>query len=224
MAKRTIVFIDASYNASTGDVGIGIYEQNTNTAEMLYTKVNGTSATSMEQLGFEIAKHLYKGKKNVVVFTDNENVATKNSSPKLKVCWVPREVNEIADKLANLAVKKKESTIDLDIEIFLQKTNHSDGVILDPLAYIRSYPKSKKVALLKKLATVSKEHELIELLQKNVDTPIKDTNRMKLSFRQLVNILFTKNELPTKTRVSLGKEATKGMTKKQAIKILQGIK
>ena len=122
---RKIIYTDASYKDETSS--ISLYEKEIGTGIVIkvdnqdFTIENNTQAEALAVFNaiLYIKKQDYK---KSIILCDNENVAKKyaNYEKGVRVIWVPREINVIADKLTKLENNTKEKEINLLKYLFLK--------------------------------------------------------------------------------------------------------
>lgn len=125
MGIRKIIYVDASF--SNDETTISLYEKETNTG--LIIKVNNeefaiANNTDSEALAVYHAILYIKRKdyKKSIILCDNENVVKKyaNFEKGIRVIWIPREINVIADTLSRLENNTKQEQINLLKYLFLK--------------------------------------------------------------------------------------------------------
>ena len=115
---RKILYVDASFNTSNNEAKISLYDKERNKLDTLLLEDISSSAEA-EKYAIVYAC-IYTKKKNIVnrkvhILNDNHNATLDENI--LKVCkyfnvnvsWIPREINEIADKGSKLEVNIRES-------------------------------------------------------------------------------------------------------------------
>jgi len=138
MTSRKIIYVDAAYQNTVSSVSL--YE--TEISNEIVTKVNNSEfsickteigygiVTKVNNSEFNIKDNnqaeslavfqaiLYikkQGYKKAIILCDNENVAKKyaNHEKGIRVVWIPREINIVADKLTKLENNTSEKDINL---------------------------------------------------------------------------------------------------------------
>lgn len=126
------VFSDASIQNSK--VYIGVYCNTLNISKTIEFDVYKDNIHKAEMLGILVAKELTKKFSNCWYFTDSHVAYQKLSKTHPNVCWLPREYNKKADKLANKELIKgciaqylRANYTDIQLEKLIRKTlNVSD--------------------------------------------------------------------------------------------------
>jgi hypothetical protein len=136
------VFSDASIQ--NNKVYIGVYCNTLNISKTLEFDVYQDNIHKAEMLGILVAKELTKAF-NCWYFTDNLTAYQRLSKTHSNVCWLPREYNKKADKLAN------KETIKGCIAQYL-RTNYTD---------------SQLEKLIHKILKVSDKYSVTKLFDKN---------------------------------------------------------
>ncbi len=129
---RRIIYVDASFNNETSEAKISLYDKEISKLDTLLIS-NASNSGEAERYAILYAC-LYVKKKNITdrkihILNDNYN-ATKNEKI-LNICkyvganlsWIPREINEIADKGSKLDVNIKEeesSTLEFFYDIMIK--------------------------------------------------------------------------------------------------------
>ncbi len=125
MSNKKIIYVDASYQNTTSS--ISLYEKETNTCIVI--KINNQEFTienicHAESLAVFDAILFVKRQnyKKAVILCDNESVARKyaNFEVGVRVIWIPREINIVADKLTKLENNTKERDINLLKYLFIK--------------------------------------------------------------------------------------------------------
>jgi len=125
MTNRKIIYVDASYQDTVSS--ISLYEKEIGTG--IVTKVNNSEfsikdnnqaeSLAVFQAILYIKKQDYK---KAIILCDNENVAKKYADYEkgIRVIWIPREINIVADKLTKLENNIKEKEINLLKYLFIK--------------------------------------------------------------------------------------------------------
>lgn len=124
-ATRKIIYVDASF--INDETTISLYEKETNAGLVIKVKneeFNLANNTESEALAVFNAILYVKKKdyKKSIILCDNENVAKKyaNFEKGIRVIWIPREINVVADKLSKLDNNTKQEQINLLKYMFLK--------------------------------------------------------------------------------------------------------
>ena len=125
MTNRKIIYVDASYQDTVSS--ISLYEKEIGTGLVIkvnnseFTIENNTHAESLAVFHaiLYIKKQDYK---KAIILCDNENVAKKYADYEkgIRVIWIPREINIVADKLTKLENNIKEKEINLLKYLFIK--------------------------------------------------------------------------------------------------------
>lgn len=164
--NKTVIFFDASLR--NGLVGIGIFNFSDMAKKFLSFQVNHTDAYLGEKAALicsmEYAHNI--GVKYPIFCTDNSILANEGISPKLlekypfeikpKLIWIPRELNEEADKLSKSGSSANNS---LELELKISVNN----VVLKRLA---SYSFQRRINFLRRMANCQFEMEIVRMLEK----------------------------------------------------------
>ncbi|MBN2824897.1 MAG: hypothetical protein JXQ76_06205 [Campylobacterales bacterium] len=124
--NRRIIYVDASFDNETKEAKIGLYDKENNKLDRLLIK-KANSSNEAEKYAILYAC-LYVKKKGITdrkIHILNDNYAATQDEQILKVCqylqvgisWIPREINEVADKGSKLEVNVKEKESNL-LELF----------------------------------------------------------------------------------------------------------
>lgn len=118
MSKRKIIFVDAS--CQKDNLFISLFEQSTHTGLTTQINYKDFAIDNINQCeGLAIFNAiLYAKKKNykqAMILCDNETAVNKYKSfdKNIRVVWVPREINIVADKLSRLPNNTKKEDVNL---------------------------------------------------------------------------------------------------------------
>ena len=114
--KRRVIYVDAGQNENK-EFQIALYDPEINLTSIIKL-INIDNNNIAEQYAVVNAITYIKSKelKRAVILSDNEGVATNPNILKIcdeyniKITWIPREINVIADKVAKLQPTKKDDT------------------------------------------------------------------------------------------------------------------
>ncbi len=125
MTNRKIIYVDASYQDITSS--ISLHEKETGASivikidnkEFAIENINHAEALAVFNAILYIKKQDYK---KSIILCDNENVAKQYASYEkgVRVIWIPREINIVADKLTKLENNTREKEINLLKYLFIK--------------------------------------------------------------------------------------------------------
>ena len=114
--KRRVIYVDAGQNENK-EFQIALYDPEINLTSIIKL-INIDNNNIAEQYAVVNAITYIKSKelKRAVILSDNESVAKNPNILKIcdeyniKITWIPREINVVADKVAKLQPTKKDDT------------------------------------------------------------------------------------------------------------------
>src|SRR5574344_946153 len=114
--KRRVIYVDAGQNENK-EFQIALYDPEINLTSIIKL-INIDNNNIAEQYAVVNAITYIKSKelKRAVILSDNESVAKNPNMLKIcdeyniKITWIPREINVVADKVAKLQPTKKDDT------------------------------------------------------------------------------------------------------------------
>ena len=125
MVTRKIIYTDASF--VNDNTTISLYDKETNAGIVIKVKneeFHLDNNTDSEALAvFNAILYIKKQNYNKsIILCDNENVTKKyaNFEKGIRVIWIPREINVIADKLTKLENNTKQKQINLLKYLFIK--------------------------------------------------------------------------------------------------------
>jgi len=211
--SRRIIYVDASFDHETKKAKISLYDKEENKLDTLLIK-KATNNSEAEKYAILYAC-LYIKKKGITgrkIHILNDNYTATQDEQILKICqyfnvglsWIPREINEVADKGSKLEVNVKEKESNL-LELFYDilinqpfqkkseseqkqkvepKTDKDKTILLNAVKLLTSKDKSLSIG---EVGTyIKKQHPTIQYsslkkeLQKYPDTFIVNDNNVKL--------------------------------------------
>jgi len=132
-SKRQVIYVDITGVNDNEVFKLGLYDPDNNRALVMDLK-DMSNNTEAETYGiyyamFYIGKH---GFTNTIVLCDNQSAVNDNMVQslakflKIKISWIPREINTVADKICKLEPTLKETDWNmLELFIKLYKHNHT---------------------------------------------------------------------------------------------------
>lgn len=199
--KPPRIFLDASVSVF-GVIGIGIYEaQSKEKASITIQATTQMSSVDAEELAFKKAVTFALSRfnsKNFNFFTDNRAVYLKYREKLLEyqkdglylsINWIPRELNEDADRLSKLASNRGSVTGCNDIEKQIEKDLMGTPITEGLSAYIRSKTLNEKFNLMKKVFINDVEKEAFESLFTGKGNPPKITKTSKTHLTHLAKFI-----------------------------------
>ena len=121
------LYVDASMDTETGEVGIGVYNKTNNVKLSYAPEFTFKNINSAENYAINFAIHYAKmnGIETFRIFTDSKHNYDEYMKEKYKfyeLHWLPREHNKVADALAVNARKKAKVCLSYSKEKSVQKT------------------------------------------------------------------------------------------------------
>ena len=166
MSTLPLITFDASIKGNS--VGIGIYDKNNNDSFSFKIKINISNSLHAERIALiQTLKYLQaRNIKKAHLFTDNSYLAREGISKILidkyigdnsyiTLSWLPRELNQIADKFSKKAHKVK--------PIIKTET----GIITNIRQNLPSYSNKQKFGFVKRFALTEDEYGFVVKLENN---------------------------------------------------------
>ncbi len=114
--KRRVIYVDAGHNDNK-EFQIALFDPEINLTSII--KLNGINNNNIAEKYAVVNAITYIKSKELtktVILSDNEaavrdpNILKLCEKYKIKITWIPREINTVADKVAMLKQKKKDDT------------------------------------------------------------------------------------------------------------------
>ncbi len=132
-SKRQVIYVDITGENGNEVFKLGLYDPDNNRTLVMDLK-DMSNNTEAEKYGiyyamFYIEKH---GFTNTIVLCDNQSAVNDKTIQslakflKIKISWIPREINTVADKICKLEPTLKETDWNM-LELFIKLYKHHDS-------------------------------------------------------------------------------------------------
>jgi len=156
--RRHIIYVDAG-STNSKNYKIALYDSQTNATHIMELDEIENNSIAEQYAIFYAIFYIYKNNyKNCMVLCDNQSAVTNKiitalaKACSIKISWIPREINHIADKTCKLEATLKESdfySLDLFVKVSSKAydSTTSDTILKQEISQLKQEVNNLKVKI-----------------------------------------------------------------------------